>query len=142
MLHDDSFECPPRYPPRQLRTRFGRQRRVAPEVTAPDAALAAHDHFQQGRASTERLVRQPADFGVAPVVFAATASAPAVRLDDTAGDNCSVGLEALPGRIDAAFIESEERGQVRAGEARRRGNVGHDEIFRVAGAGTSIVKRP
>ena len=35
-----------------------------------------------------------------------------------------------------------EGGQVRAAEAGRRGSVGHVEVFRMAGVGTSIVGRP
>ncbi|RYF30024.1 MAG: hypothetical protein EOO23_06105 [Comamonadaceae bacterium] len=35
-----------------------------------------------------------------------------------------------------------EGGQVRAAEAGRRGSVGHVEVFRMDGVGTSIVGRP
>ena len=37
---------------------------------------------------------------------------------------------------------SREGGQVRAAEAGRRGSVGHVEVFRMDGVGTSIVGRP
>ncbi|CCQ18356.1 putative uncharacterized protein [Rhodococcus sp. AW25M09] len=37
---------------------------------------------------------------------------------------------------------SREGGQVRAAEAGRRGSVGHVEVFRTDGVGTSIVGRP
>lgn len=37
---------------------------------------------------------------------------------------------------------SRDGGQVRAAEAGRRGSVGHVEVFRMDGVGTSIVGRP
>lgn len=48
------------------------------------------------------------------------------------------GFEALSGDLQAELVEAAERGHMRAGE----GTVGHVEVFRVGGVGTSILGRP
>lgn len=90
----------------------------------------------------KRLVRESADDGVARYALAATATAPLVRLHHTAGEHRPVRLEPLAGDLQAEIIKAAERGQVRAAEAPRGGSVGHVEVFRMGGVGTSIFGRP
>ena len=51
-------------------------------------------------------------------------------------------LHPLAGHHQAELIEPNERGQIRAGEARNSGNVRHVEVFRMGGVRTSILGRP
>ena len=51
------------------------------------------------------------------------------------------GSRRWPVDDQAELVEPAERGQVRAGEA-RRGSVKHVEVFRMGGVGTSILGRP
>ena len=44
--------------------------------------------------------------------------------------------------LEAELVESAEGGQVGAGEAGRRGSVGHVEVFRMGSVRTSILGRP
>ncbi len=54
----------------------------------------------------------------------------------------TVGVESLAGDLESEFVESAEGGQISAGEARADGGVGHVEVFRMGGVGTSILGRP
>lgn len=77
-------------------------------------------------------MREPADDAVSRYAFAAAAAAPLIRLQDPTREDRAVGLKPLPGDFEAEFIETAERGQVRAGEAALEGSVGHVEVFRWA----------
>jgi len=70
------------------------------------------------------------------------APAPLVRFNDTAGEDGTVGVESLAGDLEPEFVESAEGGQIGAGDARADGSVGHVEVFRMGGVGTSILGRP
>jgi hypothetical protein len=48
----------------------------------------------------------------------------------------------LAGDLESEFVESAEGGQISAGEARADGSIGHVEVFRMGGVGTSIFGRP
>jgi hypothetical protein len=87
-------------------------------------------------------VRQSPHHGVARRPLTAAAAAPLVRLDDPARHHGTIRLEPLPHGFEAELVESAERGQVRAGEARMRGSVRHVEVFRMRRVGTFILGRP
>jgi hypothetical protein len=48
----------------------------------------------------------------------------------------------LAGDLEPELIEAAKRGQVGAGEVRRRGSVVHVEVFRMGSVRTSILGRP
>jgi hypothetical protein len=62
----------------------------------------------------------------------------AIGLDDTTGENRTVGFEPLAGDFKSELVESGERGQIRAGE----GSVRQVEVFQMASVRTSIIGRP
>ena len=66
VLHHQALQRPPQPAAGQLRPRLRRLARVLPpHMPASGAAVAADRHLQRGRSPAERLVRQPADHGVA-----------------------------------------------------------------------------
>jgi hypothetical protein len=91
-------------------------------------------------------VGQPSDHGVTHDALAATATAPPVRLEDTAGQHGTIRFEALARHLEPKLVETAEGGQVSAREpsirARRDGSVGHVEVFRMVSVRTSILGRP
>lgn len=54
--------------------------------------------------------------GVTRAAFAAAASTPLIRFDDSTRQHCTVRLEALADHDEAELVESAELGQVRADE--------------------------
>src|SRR5215218_8455612 len=103
VLDDDPFQSPPQTAARQLGPRLGCAAGVlAPHVTAAAAPVPAHVHLQRGGPPPQRLVRQPSGHRVTRDAFAAAAAAPLVRVDDSAGQHRTVGVESLaedlPGR--------------------------------------------
>jgi hypothetical protein len=69
-----------------------------------------------------------------------------VPIDDDYGQAVAsvnaVGFQALPDRFEPELVEPAERGQVSAGETRRRSSVVHVEVFRMGSVRTSILGRP
>ena len=64
--------------------------------------------------------------------------APPVIIDDPAGHHRPPVLQTLADHLQAELIKAGERSQV----STREGSVGHVEVFRVDGVGTSIIGRP
>ena len=85
---------------------------------------------------------QPPDHGVTSSAFAAAPSAPLIWFHHAAREDRTIRFKSLSGHAQTEAIESSEGGQVRAAEAGRRGSVGHVEVFRIDGVGTSVVGRP
>jgi hypothetical protein len=83
-------------------------------------------------------MREPADHAPARDPLGPAAGAPAVWLNSPAFDDRPIGLDHLSHRDEPEFVETAERGQV----SRDEGSVGHVEVFRLEGVGTSIVGRP
>ena len=87
-------------------------------------------------------VGQPAGHGVARRTLTATASAPAlaavIGVENTTGQNYTVGFEVLADDFESEVIESAELGQVGA----REGSVRQVEVFWMGGVGTSIFRGP
>ena len=113
-----------------------------PHVSAVGTAVAAHYNFQHGRSPAQRLVGQPPDHGVTSSAFAAAPSAPLIWFHHAAREDRTIRFKSLSGHAQTEAVESSEGGQVRAAEAGRRGSVGHVEVFRMDGVGTSVVGRP
>src|SRR6266540_1241124 len=89
------------------------------------AAIAADRDQQRRRAPPQRLVRQPPGHAVARRSLASAAATPPgelVGLDDPAGQHRTTGLEPLTHDLQAEFVKTAERAQVRAheGSVRRR----------------------
>ena len=61
-----------------------------------------------------------------------------VRLGGTALQHRPIRPEALPDGFEAEPVEPAERGKVGSQE----GTVGHVEVFRMGGVGTTIIGRP
>jgi len=128
VLDDDPFQSPPQTAARQLGPRLGCAAGVlAPHVTAAAAPVPAHVHLQRGGPPPQRLVRQPSGHRVTRDAFAAAAAAPLVRVDDSAGQHRTVGVESLAEDFQAELVQMAERSQVRTGE----GSVRHVEVFRM-----------
>ncbi len=151
VLHDDPLQGPAQPAARELRPGFGGAAGVlAPHAGAAGAGIAADRHDQRRRSPTQWLMGQAAGHGVAGDAFAATASTPPLIgisvLDDAAGEHCPLWLETLAGHEEAELVEAAEVGQIGDVEpcirARHGGSVGHVEVFRMAGVGTSILGRP
>jgi hypothetical protein len=143
VLAHDPFQRPPQPTPRELGPRLRGQGGVlAPHTPAAGAPVAAHGHFQHRGSPAQRLVGQSPHHAVTRGSLAAAAAAPPIGLHNPAGQDRPVGLEALPDNLEAELVESAERSQVRAGEARTRGSVRHVEVFQMGGVGTSIFGRP
>jgi hypothetical protein len=64
-------------------------------------------------------------------------TAPAVRFDDPAREDCTIRGQALPSDFEAELVEPAERGQVRAGE----GSVRHVEVLQMGSVRTPILGR-
>lgn len=94
-------------------------------MSTAGAAVAADRHDDSGGSPTERFVCESPGHGVARKAFAAAAPAPLVGFDDAAREHCTIGFELLAGDLQAEPIETNELGQVRAGE----GSVGQVEVF-------------
>jgi hypothetical protein len=117
VLDHDPLQRPPQPTPRQLGPRLGRGRGVlSPDVSAADAAVAAHRDQQCRGTLPERFMRQPPDQAVTREAFAAAATAPLVRVADPAGQDRPAGLESLPKHHQTEPIKTGERGQIRGGE--------------------------
>ena len=86
----------------------------------------------------ERLMREPTSDRVPRNAFRTTPTAPLVRLDNTALQHSPIRLKTLPHGLQAKLIKVAEHGHIRGGE----GSVGHVEVFRMEGVGTSIIGRP
>ena len=143
MCDHDPFQRPPQPGARELRAWLRRGAGVlAPHVSAVGTAVAAHYNFQHGRSPAQRLVGQPPDHGVTSSAFAAAPSAPLIWFHHAAREDRTIRLKSLSGHAHTEAVESSEGGQVRAAEAGRRGCVGHVEVFRMDGVGTSVVGRP
>ena len=115
-------------------------------MPAAGAPIAAHDDLKHGRSPAQWLVRETPQHAVARRSFAPAAPTPlisaVVGFNDTAGKHGALGFEALAGHFQAELIESAERGQVRAGEARPSGSVRHVEVFQDERVGAFILGRP
>jgi hypothetical protein len=75
--------------------------------------------LQRRRAPPQRLVRQPPGHAVARRSLASAAATPPgelVGLDDPAGQHRTTGLESLTHDLQAQFVKTAERAQVRAHE--------------------------
>jgi hypothetical protein len=143
VLDHDPDQRPPHRGPGQLGPRLGRRAGVlAPHVSGLTAPVATHRDLQRGGPPTQRLVREATNRGVTRVTLAAAASTPPVGFDHPAREHSPVGFDPLPGDDEAELVESTEGGQVRAGEARRRGSVAHVEVFRDERVGAFILGRP
>lgn len=70
----------------------------APHLTAPGALVAAHRHHPRRRAPPEGFVRQG--------TLAATAAAPLGRLHDQAGQDRTIGIEALLHQGKAELVQA------------------------------------
>ena len=139
----DPFQRPPQPGARELRAWLRRGAGVlAPHVSAVGTAVAAHYNFQHGRSPAQRLVGQPPDHGVTSSAFAAAPSAPLIWFHHAAREDRTIRFKPLSGHAQTEAVESSEGGQVWAAEAGRRGSVGHVEVFRMEGVGTSVVGRP
>lgn len=86
----------------------------------------------------ERLMREPASHRIAGDPLGSATPTPRVGLFHSALDDRMVGLEVLPGRGQAEFIEAAERRQISGLE----GSVVHVEVSRMDSVGTSIIERP
>ncbi|MBP2436708.1 hypothetical protein JOF34_001294 [Microbacterium amylolyticum] len=111
-------------------------------MSAVGTAVAAHYNFQHGRSLAQRLVGQPPDHGVTSSAFAAAPLAPLIWFHHAAREDRTIRFKSLSGHAQTEAVESSEGGQVRAAEAGRLGSVGHVEVFRMDGVGTSVVGRP
>lgn len=139
----DPFRRPPQPGARELRAWLRRGAGVlAPHVSAVGTAVAAHYNSQHGRSPAQRLVGQPPDHGVTSSAFAAAPSAPLIWFHHAAREDRTIRFTSLSGHAQTEAVESSEGGQVRAAEGGRRGSVGHVEVFRMDGVGTSVVGRP
>jgi ABC-2 type transport system ATP-binding protein len=120
VLTHDAFQRPSQRATRQLRPRLGGPAGVlAPHMPTAGAAIAADRDQQRRRAPPQRLVRQPAGHAVARRSLAsATATPPGalVGLDDPAGQHRTTELEPLTHDLQAKFVKTAERAQVRAHE--------------------------
>jgi hypothetical protein len=90
-------------------------------------------------------VGQLSSHGIAWRPFAAAATAPLIRFEDSARENRAVGLEVLADDDKAELVESAEGGQVGAGErvcALADGSVGHVKVFQDECVGAFILGRP
>jgi hypothetical protein len=111
-------------------------------MPATGAAVATQGHLDCGGSPAKGFVSKATNDRVAGAAFAAAAPVPLVRFHDSAREHRTVRFESLTGDDEAEFVESAERGQVGAGEARRRGSVRHVEVFRMGSVRTSILGRP
>jgi len=80
-------------------------------------------------------MREPAHDGAPRDALSAAPRTPPIRFNDAALDHRPVRLDPLPNSDKAKLVESAKRGQVRGCE----GSVGHVEVFRLGGLGTSIL---
>ena len=143
VLDHDRLQRPAQPTPGEPGPRFGRRGGVlAPHVLTPGAPVAAHDQLQHRRSPPEGFVSEPTNHRVTRHALTPAASAPPIRLKDSAGYHRTIGFKALTDRFKTELIEARERGQVRASEARRRSSVVHVEVFQMGGVGTSILRRP
>ncbi len=111
--HHDPPKRPPQRRPGQLRAGLGGLGGVlAPHVTTPTAAVAAHRDQQRGGPPPERFVRQPPDHRVPRHAFAAAPVAPVVRCDDPAREHRPPSFDLLPDDLQPELVEASERGQV------------------------------
>jgi hypothetical protein len=81
-------------------------------------------------------MREPAHDGAPRDALNAAPATPSIRFNDAALDHRPIRLDVLPRRDKSKLVESAERGQVRG----REGSVGHVEVFRLGGVGTSILE--
>jgi hypothetical protein len=83
-------------------------------------------------------MRQTPGHRVTRYALATAATTPAIGLDDPTRQHRPVRLESLPHHLQAEFVQSAERSQVRAS----KGSVRHVEVFQMSGVGTFILGRP
>lgn len=81
-------------------------------------------------------MRKPTHDGAPRDALSSAPAAPTIRFTDAALDHRPIRLDLLPRRDESKLVESAERGQVRG----REGSVGHVEVFRLGGVGTSILE--
>ncbi len=118
----------------QLRARPGGPAGVlAPHMPTAGAVIAADRDQQRRRAPPQRLVRQPPGHAVARRSLASAAATPPgelAGLDDPAGQHRTTGLDPLTRDLQAEFVKTTERAQVRAhkGGVRRVAPVGHPNM--------------
>lgn len=88
----------------------------------------------------ERFVGELSGDGFSQYALGPAPATPAIigAIGDTAFQHRPIGFQSLPDGFEAELIRAAEGGQVRASE----GSVGHVEVFRVGGLGTSIIGRP
>ena len=84
-----------------------------------------------GSCASRRLTVSRGPVTTAPVT-------PVVRVEDSAGEHRTVGLEELTGDLQAKGVQAGEGGQVRG----REGSVEHVEVFQMDSVRTSIIGRP
>ena len=101
-------------------------------MPAAGAAVAPDRDQQRRRPPPERLVRQPADRGVARSAFAAAAAAPLVSFDHPARQHRPLRLNTLPDRLQAKLVKATEGRQISAAEAGAGGSVVHVEVFQMS----------
>jgi hypothetical protein len=107
-------------------------------MTAAGAPVATDRDFQGRGTPAQRLVGQPPDESVTRCSLPAATATPSVGLNDPAGQDRPVWLEALSDDFETQLVQATERGQVRASE----GSVRHVEVFQMSGVGTLIIGRP
>jgi hypothetical protein len=139
VLADDALQCPEQAGAGELRPGLRGQARVMPpHVAASGAPVAADADFQHCQAPAQPLVSQTPENCVPGGRTGTRSAAPFIRGHDTASQHRLAGIETLPNYVQAEPIEPGERLQVR----RQEGAVGHVEVFRMVGVGTSIIGRP
>src|SRR5699024_6224325 len=103
-----------------------------------DALVTAEANVKRGWSVAERFVGQLADDGVADDPVTTTSSAPVICRVRPAFQNGFVPGDVLAGAGQIEVIEFAEGREVR----RRESRLGHVEVFRMDGVGTSIIGRP
>jgi hypothetical protein len=91
---------------------------LARHMPTAGAAIAADRDQQRRRAPPQRFVRQPPGHAVARRSLASAAATPPgelVGLDDPAGQHRTTGLKPLLHDLQAEFVKTAERAQVRGG---------------------------